>query len=279
MHRRAVKTLREALPLLALVMLQHRLGEPLARRRPAADPFDRQPRVRSIEGLLVGRQRVEPAHQPLGQLPEPDVDQTAGHPQLDLPRPLVADAGAGGDRQHGDPRLVKREVVDAAGGRGRVVGHPEEVAARRQRRDAAVAQLLELRPRERVAGAHQLANAGEEQLELGEQGLGAFGRRLDGGGLGLEVVDAGHGRRGAWRLDGARRRDGTRRGLHGARRRGSAGRRRRRLRGNGLRRRLRGLLPGHTAHEIAHADHQETPTMSLMTSAMIFSPTSLTRFE
>src|SRR5206468_12410223 len=148
---------------------------------------------------------------------------------------------------------------------------------RRQRRDAAVAQLLELRPRERVAGAHQLANAGEEQLELGEQGLGAFDRRLDGGGL--EVVDAGHGRRVAWRLDGARRRDGTRWGLHGSRRRGSAGRWRRRLRGNGLRRRLHGLLPGHTAHEIAHADHQETPTMSLMTSAMIFSPTSLTRFE
>src|SRR6185312_5792104 len=58
----------------------------------------------------------------------------------------------------------------------------------------------------------------------------------------------------------------------------------RRLGGRGLGDRLGRPLgrPGrrlahHAAHQVAHAHHQDTPTMSLMTSAMIFSPISLAR--
>src|SRR5262249_38131501 len=46
-----------------------------------------------------------------------------------------------------------------------------------QRGHAALDEALEVRPRESVAGADQLAPARQEKLELGEERLGALGPR------------------------------------------------------------------------------------------------------
>src|SRR5947199_8579118 len=74
---------------------------------------------------------------------------------------------------------------------------------------------------------------------------------------------------------GARQRRRHRRGGSGCARGGALLRRLLGGRGLGGRR----LLGGYAAREVAHADHRQTPTMSLITSAMIFSPTSFSRFE
>src|SRR5262249_40777358 len=260
-RRRAVKTLREALTLLALVMLEHRVHDRLAGRRPPADPFHRQPRVRAVGCLLLEGQRVEPAQEALGQLPESDVDEAAGHAELHPRRALIPDARADGDRQDRHPRLVDGQVVDARG-RGGAVGYPEEVARALQGRRAAFDKSLELRPRERVAGAHDLANARHEELGLGEERLRALGRHLGEHGLERQRAETRH-------LDGALR-------LGVMWPRFVRGRRcgRRRLAG-----RVRRLVADEAPHDVAHPNHQATPTMSLITSAMIFSPISFTRLE
>jgi len=83
--------------------------------------------VRAVQGLLLRGQRVELAQKALGQLPEPDVDEAAGHAELHARPPVVPDARADGDREGRHPRLVNGQVVDAGGRRG-VVGHPEKLA-------------------------------------------------------------------------------------------------------------------------------------------------------
>ncbi len=273
----AVQALREALSLLALVVLEHRLDEAFARGRPAANQLDREPRMRAVDRLLVGRQRVEPSEQSLGSLPESDVDQAAGHAELDPTRAVVADARADRHREHGDARLVERQVVDA-GQRRRVVGHPKELARPLQRDRAAIDDLLVLRPRKRVPRADQLADAGEEELELGKERLHALRRRLV---HDRQRVEARSRLDGAWLLGGGRRRRGTRRLHHRAWT--WRGWRRRWWRRRGRRRRVlggvRGLLADDAAHDVAHTHHQATPTMSLITSATIFSPISFTRLE
>src|SRR5437867_11229484 len=272
-HGGPVEALRETLPLFALVMLEHRLDDLLVRRGPAADPLDRQPRVRAVETLLLRGQRVEPAREALGQLPEPDVDQAAGHAELHPPRPIVPDTRADGDPERRDARLVESQVIDA-GERDGIVGHPEELTRPLQRHDAALDEVLQLRPRERVAGADDLADARQEKLELRAERFRALAGWLRQRRLERQRVEA---RR---RLDGGRRLD-PRRGRGPGHLRNRA-RPRRPCRRVGRRRSLdlvRRLLADDTAHDVAHAHHQETPTMSLITSAMIFSPISFTRFE
>ena len=172
-----MEPLRKTLPQLALVVLEHGLDEALALRRPAPDALDRQPRVRVVERLLLRGQRVEPAQQAVGQLPEPDVDQAAGHAELRPAGPIVPDTRGDGDRERRDPALVTGQVVHA-GERDRVVGDPEELTRAFQRHHAALDEMLQLGPRERVAGAEDLADARQEKLELGEERLRALGGRL-----------------------------------------------------------------------------------------------------
>src|SRR5437899_10955245 len=76
MHVAAGEALREPLPLLAFVVLQHRVHESLERRRPAPNDLGAEPGVRAILHQLLSTQRVEPAQHGRRELPQPHVDQT-----------------------------------------------------------------------------------------------------------------------------------------------------------------------------------------------------------
>jgi hypothetical protein len=142
------------------------------------------------------------------------------------------------------------------------VGHPEEVGGARERGDDAVDEGLQMRPREGRAGAQHVARVAEQLLELVEERLRALRGRLRRGRLGGDGL-------------AARRRRLRERGGHGhAAGGGDHGPLGRTLGGRPLR---GGRLADDAAHEVAHAHHQATPTMSLMTSAMIFSPISFAR--
>ena len=238
---RARESLREPLLLLPLVMLQHGIRDPVARRAPALDHLGREPGVRAVLLLLFGRERVQPPQDALRELPEADVEQAPCHPEQDEPPTVVPDIGADAYRQHGDLRLVERQVVDPRR-RSRIVGNPEELARPLERGDRARYEPLEARPGKRDAPVvHEIAHARHELLDLAVERLGALGGRLDRRRRGCRCVEG----RGRLRLP-----PGGRRGGALGQARGQACRRRRR----------RGRGPGgDAAHEVAHADHIRRP--------------------
>ena len=119
-------------------------------------------------GQLLPGQRVQRSQQRVLHLPQCDVDQAAGQTQRAQPARLVAHVHADPDRHHRDPRLVEGQVVDA-GRRGRVVGHPEQIRRAFERRDGAIDQRLQARPRKTARGPDQAADLEEQVLELTEQ--------------------------------------------------------------------------------------------------------------
>src|SRR5437667_12467273 len=99
--------------------------------------------------LLFGRERVQPPQDALRKLPEAYVEQAPCHPEQDEPPTVVPDIGADAYRQHGDLRLVERQVVDPRR-RGRLVGNPEELARPPERGARARYEPVEARARNRA---------------------------------------------------------------------------------------------------------------------------------